>query len=72
MLLSKSSGRYVSRNSPPKNFPGGGGLPMVGFQEICVYYCPQLGLCCSFVEFGHDSRCFYTFECIVNLILAST
>ena len=38
------------------NFPGWG-LPMVEFQEIGVYYRPQLGLPYRFVEFGHDYRC---------------
>ena len=73
MLLSKSSGTYVSRNRPRYQFSGwGGGLPMVGFREIGVYYRPQLGLSSSFVEFGHDYRYFYSFEYIVNLISAST
>ena len=43
--------------NPQKNFRGG--LAMVGFQKIGVYYCPQLGLSCSFVEFGHDSTDFF-------------
>jgi hypothetical protein len=71
MLLSKSSVTYVSRNRHQKQFSGGG-LPMVGFQEIGVYNRPQLGLPYRFVEFGHDYRYFYTFECIVNLISASS
>ena len=65
MLLSKSSGTYVSGNKPPKKFPGGG-LAMVGFQKIGIYYCPQLGLSCSFVEFGHDSRFFL---CWCNVLM---
>jgi hypothetical protein len=43
---------------------GGGRLPIVGFQKIGVYYWPQLGISCSFVEFGHDSR-FFLYWCNV-------